>query len=226
MKGVREFFSILWNIKTDRVGPLLIVGLVPIAYTYLSTYVKAEVDKLKEDSIKQKRRHHNALMNDVTKQGDVLKDIFIRGELRRLQVSPMKLFEDAPSISDVDYEDAAKLLDYYLTYPCADVVELNFLGDGYAILGENLEYLNDVNRLLCFVVGKRRKDQPKYNFSTTLAYLTNYKNLCHYLSENRSTKTSSNAIPPDHSKIALSLGDLYKMCSDATGNAQECNRFK
>ncbi len=101
------------------------------------------------------------------------------GEKNLDSADPMQIFEITirdGNVTTVQFplNEATKLLNYYLTTPVADVVCLNYKGDGYAVLGESLESLRFLNQLTGFVVGKMSSPIPTCQ-STLVSYLKNYK---------------------------------------------------
>ena len=126
------------------------------------------------------------------------------------------------------------LLDYYLTYPCTDVVKTNYKQEGcIAIFGVDCVYMNQVNQLLAYSLGslayKIKNDLPdswyrQRDISSVLSIISNYQTLGYHIqNNNHSHPNSKNDCSKECLTKMISWQKLKDMCEDATEQNRECD---
>lgn len=206
--------------------------------------VEKSFEKLRKESKRTGMREHNAFMREVHNPMYLELDRKWKAKLKSIDktshsdpLSIFKYYNDGYKWwwyydnDESSLKEAEKLLNYYLTYPCGDVVELNYDGEGYSVLGEDLESLKVVNQLLCYVVGRKSFDKSKAATTSIGGHLTNYMTFCSYLERNRNTVDVDNNLPPDYTEKVLQMHDLFYLCSNAidcedSRKYKICSRFK
>ena len=137
--------------------------------------------------------------------------------------SPREVFAAATNVvthAEAETKDARSLLRYYLTYPCADVVKLNYLGDGaISIFSERLDDMDTLNRLLSFTVARSRGHPPE-----VLSMLSNYESLCTVIQHNQKTTPNTYQDTTEIENKSLSLHELYELCVAAV-DEEHCVHF-
>ena len=249
MNTIKTYFTNAFNADMNKFGPVVIgvvvSGVVVHNLTKDST-LENKVNELMKEGNASKTREHNRLLHTVDDpifgKLDAKWETKLNMISKSIQLSsssvPMTIFERYVCGDDMknlnrasdhtDLVEAEKLLNYYLKYPCTDVIELNYCDEGYAVLGDDLSSLDMVNKLLCYVVGRKGSDNSRKSHLSITSHLTNYKSMCYYLERNRNNSLNSDNIPDHNSKI-LKMSDLYYMCTSTVGSGSGsslCTKFK
>lgn len=221
----------IWNMNMGKFGPALlatVTGGVVIGRLLRDDSIDARLKQLQKDFAHSNERHHNQLLRKAEEPKFINLNKKWEDKTFAMSKNPIETiftptskgtFEKLSShLKEENMKNAEELLNYYLKYPCGDIVELNHNGEGYAILGEDLEYIETINYLLCYVVGTRSFTSHPGNYSISLGHLTNYKNLCSYLENNSKTAITEGKYHPDFESKILELSDLYQMCMTCVGD--------
>ena len=239
----------IMSIPLNTVGGQLICTLISTGVTYLAivgnlSEIKKDISEMKKD-IKRidkldeihVRLHHNKLMESVNASEYIKLDKYWQQKLGNLSIEcdVYKTAQNSHHYSLSVYESQyEKLLNYYLTHPCDDVIDLNFKGEGCsAIFSKDCYHLDHVNRLLYYTIGKlstaihkdKDSDEAAKLAGRIESHLYHYKTLAAHIQNNAKTKPCITDCAGTCENKIISLQLLQCLCEDSTLDKVSCKKL-